>query len=787
MRALKGVSRDPDNHVMGWSSAQRVVDPASGHEMLVVSVGQDHYAQTDNAVRGYDPITNQWTFYTQNTGTGFDTAEALVAIAGRNNENQWYLPWLQQLWIAGGEINPGPQNHGMLTLKTGIWKLWPTIGEFGTGIINFSAAQRAATYPNGPLDAINGACCVCPDLKMVLKYGGGRYGNPDDTLTVMQQQADGTFSVTTHKGPVALLKVRNAAVCVGTTMYLYGGFTGTNSAPSTQLWKCDLTTFTWTQLADGPSSHSYQAVTHDTKRNQLVVYGGDGTGALLIHDIGSNVWTDRTADAGLDGVVYPLGVYIEALDVHLYHGGDRYTGGVDEGWSTDARIDALQLDEAIPWVPTGAQPVTSTSTPVATTTPTTTPSAPEAATGPTTGATLATLPTGQWYAIETPSKGNGPYYGDNTYDGLKHVSIALCPTDGRLYFEAGDYASPGNIESYQQGTYSLSLPDRLAGTSRDAGWREEYPYCGSGIQPKHPDTVGWVWDSKRNVFILVPGECVINGTSNCPGESTNPVDDPNFLFNHMMEFDPANKNWSDVGAQSDGQMPYGNNWKSAYDATTDSIIRFGDGGSGAVASHYSRAARTWKDYTLGPNKAGGTIYISNSFVGIDEAGRAIYTIDIQNGTLYRYHIDTQVIEDLGPIPGGANPGKYEVYLDFDPSRNMVYWFDNDRGGFYGYHAATGVWETLSTAVANDGALTATGRTMVYDAADDVVLLMGGIDPAPAPYFYLYRYPAAGTVTTPTQTPAPTPIPVPVQSNPVVTVTIAAPNGVTIKVLQTTST
>ncbi|OYV83374.1 MAG: hypothetical protein B7X04_04480, partial [Parcubacteria group bacterium 21-54-25] len=407
-----------------------------------------------------------------------------------------------------------------------------------------------------------------------------------------------------------------------------------------------------------------------------------------------------------------------------------------------------------------------------------------ASTSSTAPTSIANIPVGEWTAFETPSRNSGVYYGDEPYDGMKHVSMTVDPDNGRIYFEGGDYAgAAGFKESYQQETWSLDLAARLADTTnRNAGWRLEYPYCGPAgqVQPKHPDTVGWVWDSKRHVFWHVTGKDVPS-LDLCPGETSGyAIDQPTattggFIPNHLMTFNPTTQKWTDVSSNIDG--PYGNNWKSVYDPKTDTIIRFGvTGGSGAVASVYDIATNSWTDYGLGSTAQGSTAQISDGFAALDLADRIIYVMDPFHGRLMRYNMDAHTLTDLGPIPGGARgpTGFFETYIAWDSVSKVLLWFNSQGNSaspvsFYAYHPSTGTWETLSTAISGvPGVTTVTGRDLVYDPYDNVLLLGGDVEPVSPHYYFLYRY-GNGSGTSPAPSPTPTPQP----STPAPTLSLSA--------------
>jgi len=350
------------------------------------------------------------------------------------------------------------------------------------------------------------------------------------------------------------------------------------------------------------------------------------------------------------------------------------------------------------------------------------------------------IPLKQWIAIEVPESGKGVFYGDSVENGMKHVTPAYSPLDGRIYFVGGDYSGPGGFyQSYRQETYSLSIAERFADkANRNAGWRLEYPYCGpsGSVQPKHPDFVGWAWDTKRNLFWLVPGVMEIS-VNNCPGETSTRTSDPGFILNHLMTFDPVTRKWTDRGSNIGASQ---DTWMSNYDPLTDTLIRIGfSGGSGAIASVYRITKNVWTDYSLGLNAKGEVIRLYHEYAAIDLEGRAVYGIDGISGRLHRYRIDKHRIEDLGPVPGGAFGLGNKTHIAWDSINKVLAWYDYERRAFHIYHPDTRKWESNLPIATDIAGVNAQGRLLVFDPQQNVYLLMGGTESDIKPYFYIYRY------------------------------------------------
>jgi len=344
---------------------------------------------------------------------------------------------------------------------------------------------------------------------------------------------------------------------------------------------------------------------------------------------------------------------------------------------------------------------------------------------------------GVFTAILAPDKGKGV-----PGQGMKHVTFTYNPDNGRIYQEGGDFPGLFGEQSYRQDTYSLSIAERLADpANRNAGWRQEYAYCGPAgkVQPKHPDFVGWTWDSKRHIFWMVPGTMEVSSAGNCPGETISRVSDPAFLLNHIMTFDPIAQEWTDRGTNI-GLDP-AETWQSIYDPITDTIVRFGfNGGSGGVVNIYNIASNSWTRVGLGLNALGKDIRLNKEGLTADLAHRYIYAVDGFLGRLHRFNMDTKKMEDLGSVPGGANisGSTNDAYVAWNSNDNILYFFRLENSKLYIYHPDTKIWGSPTMATSPLGLYVAMRHAMIFDPANDVLVMMGGVDPV-NPYIFLYRY------------------------------------------------
>ncbi|MBI2232593.1 MAG: DNRLRE domain-containing protein [Candidatus Aenigmarchaeota archaeon] len=336
------------------------------------------------------------------------------------------------------------------------------------------------------------------------------------------------------------------------------------------------------------------------------------------------------------------------------------------------------------------------------------------------------IPSKTWIALDAP----WPFSNKGIPPTNKHVSPAYHPPSGRIYFNGGDYAGGGSYDnSYRQETWSLSIAERFANkTDRTAGWRLEYPYCGptGQIQPKHPDYTGFVWDSKREVFYMVPGVMESTTGTNCPGETTDKVTNPGFISGKMMSFNPVTKTWQIVG---DAGPDFQDTWMTPYDPVSDTIIRFG---LSLKVNVYDVKTGTWTAFGGVPN------HLWKEYLAIDVPGRAIYGVAGFNGKLYKYSIDAKTFEDLGSVPEGGVGLDNQAHVAWDSLNKILYYYRLGISNLYVYHPDTKTWETLPLLTDIPG-VSARGRLMVYDPGQNVLLLMGGVDTDTDKYIFLYRY------------------------------------------------
>jgi hypothetical protein len=349
---------------------------------------------------------------------------------------------------------------------------------------------------------------------------------------------------------------------------------------------------------------------------------------------------------------------------------------------------------------------------------------------------LSDLPANMFVALELPGLGQGiPGHG------MKHVTWAYNPINKRLYAVGGDYAGEAYQQSYRQEVWSLSLAERwMKREVPAAGWRLEYPYCGptDQIQPKHPDFVGWMWDAKRSLFWMMPGTMVASNDT-CPGETVDSKSDPGFLLGKVMTFDPGTRTWTDQTPNGYTAGPdIGETWMSVYDPVRDEIVRFGfNGGTGGVANILDVSAKRWRVVPLGLGGHGREIRLNKEYLAPDLANRQIYAIDGLAGRLYRWSMDRRTLADLGPVPGGSLGSENITHPVWNSVSRVLLWYRAENEPFHIYHPDRRQWESVPV-VTNPPGLRLRARAAVFDPDENVLMLLGGLEPG-NPYLFLYRY------------------------------------------------
>jgi hypothetical protein len=352
---------------------------------------------------------------------------------------------------------------------------------------------------------------------------------------------------------------------------------------------------------------------------------------------------------------------------------------------------------------------------------------------------------GQWTALPLPSSG----VAGGLPGSLKHVSPGYNPVDRRMYFTAGDYTGSRATSSYRQETWSLSLADRLADPNNPiAGWRLEYPYCGSGqVQPKWPDYGGFHWDAGRQLFWWVAGVSEVNISAPCTGETPDKIDNPGFSFGHVMTYDPATKVWANAGPQGPSFTKV---WDTIYDAAADRLVsvRQGSSGGDVYVDLFDTKMATWsKQHVFAQPAMTQTLYGMKGYGAVDPTTRTLYYIEFPYGHLMALDLASFAFRDLGALPpvvalhAGGQPK-----VVWDSNHKILYWHNQAQGDFFAYHPDTKQWEKLSTQSTVSGVEACNAMVMAYDPNQDALIAWGDVwsDPGTCnaiarPYLFVYRY------------------------------------------------
>lgn len=319
------------------------------------------------------------------------------------------------------------------------------------------------------------------------------------------------------------------------------------------------------------------------------------------------------------------------------------------------------------------------------------------------------IPLKTWIAKKLAKRGEGPCPGG----GCKHMRLTHNPDNGRIYFLGGDYSGPIGMQSGRNELYSYSIAEDH--------WRLEFPYCGpaGSVQPSHPDEVGWVYDTKRKIFWMVPGY-MGNPQKNCP-EST-------LIRGKVMTFDPATQKWE----ATERTRLKGTNAFAQYDPATDTIVMFTPNG----AAVYDVQSDKWTNHRFGL----GQLDISHHYSAIALEKRVIYAIAPHRKQLLKYDMDRRTAGFISDAPPYEEPRPADAMPIWD-SVNKVLLFPQWMKGvtsFHVYHPDTNTWERNIPINQPEG-ITVTGRQAVFDPYQNVLLLMGSTSKEASPHLFLYRY------------------------------------------------
>ncbi|HET9951499.1 MAG TPA: hypothetical protein VFS09_06850 [Candidatus Eisenbacteria bacterium] len=333
------------------------------------------------------------------------------------------------------------------------------------------------------------------------------------------------------------------------------------------------------------------------------------------------------------------------------------------------------------------------------------------------------IPVQTWVKRILPASGEGacPY-------GCKHMRLTVNPTNGRIYFCGGDYSTDDPyLDSGRNEIYSYDV-------ATDS-WTQEFPYCAptGQVQPSHPDEVGWVFDTARNKFWMIPGYMGVPGGADgglCPSGTTN------MIRWETMTWDPVTKVWTLPNVPEANVPTLGDDGFAQYDPVTDTIIQFHYTGATKVGI-FDIKSNSWTEVST-PFSAD----LSKEYSVFDPVDRVIYAIEGFQNKVYRYEIDTRTLTVFADAPAGT--GRAQSHPVWDSVNRVILWFDHccnnppSAAQFHVFHPTTKVWETLPTTLPEDGG-PVFGNCTVFDPVQNVLLVMGDAVDMSRPYFYLYRY------------------------------------------------
>ncbi len=358
--------------------------------------------------------------------------------------------------------------------------------------------------------------------------------------------------------------------------------------------------------------------------------------------------------------------------------------------------------------------------------------------------------------------------------GIKHVTPCFCPTDNRIYFNNGDYANPAPYagESYQQCVKSVDLAVRMASNDPNAGWRKEYSYEGFGgtsVQPKHWDYCGLFYWPQQKLLVGVPGQ-LGDTTQQAPGETSAKVDDPCFIRDDVMTFDPTKRMQAGAWQRFNSGIAWeGYGWDSWFvipDMVKQTVTRFGV--QGPSRQTLDLATQTWGgvvNLPLGPN--GKAMAIWKDYFANDAVGRRTFVLDALNAQTYRMDWDSLTPVPVAPFPGAleSTPAPNHTHIVWNEKWKVVEYLSIFDGHFYwldpdGLYGAANIWHDSGVAVSDPVGLNVQCRVACRDPVNDVSIWFGGVD-VPNPYLFVFRFSATAVTPTPVPVPIPTPIPTPV--------------------------
>ncbi len=129
-------------------------------------------------------------------------------------------------------------------------------------------------------------------------------------------------------------------------MYLYGGCaSGFGPCPLGDLWSFDLRTNSWTEVTGGvkPPARQHYGISFDTRRMQLVLFGGSGGGLLgdtWLFSTQTRTWNQLTT-SGPSARLRHQGAYAAERGSTYFFGGSTNGGSTSELWQLRSGLSTI--------------------------------------------------------------------------------------------------------------------------------------------------------------------------------------------------------------------------------------------------------------------------------------------------------------------------------------------------------------------------------------------------------------------------------------------------------------
>ena len=343
-------------------------------------------------------------------------------------------------------------------------------------------------------------------------------------------------------------------------------------------------------------------------------------------------------------------------------------------------------------------------------------------------------------------------YGKSPVPGgaAKHGRAVHNPVDGLLYWMSGDWKEVGFSESGVQSMYTYNVATDT--------WTKIVDYCNGATQVFHPDQVGVVYDTRRNIIWMLGG--YQGGSDTCPAPTE-------MIKGKIMTFDPATKLWTNTGlneVKSANNLVYASG--AVYDPRHDKSIMFAGGeGSALNVAVFDHANNTWITKNIGAGLPTHTNLVQIQAIAIDQEHSIVYAIDNYYDKLYSYNVGTGTFSLVGDAPLTPHIQNDEQFSQvFWDSVNKVLLYPWYKGGdgvdnnvitLYVYDPANNTWSDGTTI--NNTGQRIVGRQGTFDPYQNVLVLAGINNTPLVPYVFLYRYKnVSGDTSPPTGNIAPSP-------------------------------